>query len=123
MQQQVNVIAVNDAPAGTDNTVVTNEDAPYTFATADFGFSDLMEGDSLLAVQITTLPAVGTLTLNAAAVTPGQFVSAADIAAAKLAYTPPADSNGAALASFTFQVQDDGGTANGGVDGWLAAGR
>ena len=36
----VNVTAVNDAPAGTNNTVTTNEDTAYTFATADFGFSD-----------------------------------------------------------------------------------
>ena len=31
-------------------------------------------------------------------------------------FTPVANANGAAYASFTFQVQDDGGTANGGVD-------
>jgi hypothetical protein len=32
--------AVNDAPAGSNNTVSTLEGAPYTFASADFGFSD-----------------------------------------------------------------------------------
>ena len=31
-------------------------------------------------------------------------------------FTPAANANGAGYASFTFQVQDDGGTANGGVD-------
>ena len=31
-------------------------------------------------------------------------------------FTPAANANGTAYASFTFQVQDDGGTANGGVD-------
>jgi VCBS repeat-containing protein len=31
-------------------------------------------------------------------------------------FTPAPNANGAAYASFTFQVQDDGGTANGGVD-------
>src|SRR4051794_22525304 len=31
-------------------------------------------------------------------------------------YTPAANANGAGYASFTFQVQDNGGTANGGVD-------
>ena len=40
----INVTAVNDAPAGTDNTVTTLEDTAYTFAAADFGFSDA--GDS-----------------------------------------------------------------------------
>ena len=50
------------------------------------------------------------------AVTAGQFVSAADITAGLLMFTPAPGANGAAYASFTFQVQDDGGTANGGVD-------
>ena len=40
----------------------------------------------------------------------------ADITGGKLKFTPAANANGAAYASFTFQVQDDGGTANGGVD-------
>ena len=48
--------------------------------------------------------------------TVGQFVSAADITAGKLTFTAAANANGTAYASFTFQVQDNGGTANGGVD-------
>ena len=40
----------------------------------------------------------------------------ADITAGKLKFTPAANANGAGYASFTFQVQDNGGTANGGVD-------
>ena len=31
-------------------------------------------------------------------------------------FTPVANASGAGYASFTFQVQDDGGIANGGVD-------
>jgi hypothetical protein len=118
----INVAAVNDAPAGADKTVTTNEDAPYVFATSDFGFSDPVDAtsasgaNSLQAVKITTLPAVGTLFDNGVAVTPGQFVSAADIAAGLLTFVPAANANGAGYASFTFQVQDNGGTAAGGVD-------
>ena len=67
-------------------------------------------------MKITTLPAAGTLTDNGVAVTAGEFVSIADITAGKLVFTPAANANGAGYASFTFQVQDDGGTANGGVD-------
>jgi hypothetical protein len=59
---------------------------------------------------------VGTLTLGVSAVTAGQSISAASIAAGDLKFTPAPNANGAAHASFTFQVQDDGGTANGGVD-------
>src|SRR5207247_1935712 len=38
------------------------------------------------------------------------------ITAGKLVFTPAANANGSPEASFTFQVQDDGGTGNGGVD-------
>ena len=43
-------------------------------------------------------------------------VAAATIAAGRLKFKPVANANGTAYDSFTFQVQDDGGTANGGVD-------
>ena len=111
----VNVTPVNDAPSGTNSTVTTLEDTTYVFAAGDFGFGDT-DGNAFAAVKITALPASGTLTNNGAAVTSGQSVSAADIAAGLLRFTPVAGANGAGYASFTFQVQDDGGTANGGVD-------
>ena len=114
----INVTAVNDAPSGANNTVTTLEDTAYTFTAADFGFSDPADspGQRPAAVRITTLPAAGTLTNSGVAVTAGQFIAVADIAAGNLVFTPAANANGAAYASFTFQVQDDGGTANGGVD-------
>jgi hypothetical protein len=62
------------------------------------------------------LPTAGTLKDNGTAVTAGQFVPLADITGGKLVFTPDANANGAAYSQFTFQVQDDGGTANGGVD-------
>src|SRR5439155_958992 len=43
-------------------------------------------------------------------------MSVADITAGKLVFTPAANAKGSPEASFTFQVQDDGGTGNGGVD-------
>ena len=84
----------------------------------DFGFSDTADSpaDTLLAVRITTVPVAGTLTDNGVAVTAGQFVTLADIGGGKLQFTPAANANGTGYASFTFQVQDDGGIANGGVD-------
>src|SRR6185436_3159480 len=74
--------------------------------------------NALLAVKITTIPsaAAGTLTDDGVAVTAGQLVSVDDINNNKLVFTPAANANGSPEASFTFQVQDDGGTANGGVD-------
>ncbi|MCC7101063.1 MAG: DUF4347 domain-containing protein, partial [Rubrivivax sp.] len=112
------VSAVNSAPAGADKTVTTLEDSAYTFTAADFGFSDPNDSpaNTLLAVKISTLPGAGALTLNGAAVNAGDSVAVADITSGKLKFTPAANANGAGYASFTFQVQDDGGTANGGVD-------
>ena len=64
----VNVTAVNDAPAGTNNTVTTLEDTAYTFTAADFGFTDPNDtpANALLAVKITTLPGAGSSDLDTA---------------------------------------------------------
>ena len=109
---------VNDAPAGTDKTITSNEDALYTVTRADFGFSDLLDtpANGFLGVKITTLPGTGSLTLNAAAVTAGQLIAIGEIDAGLLQWRPVTDANGLNNASFTFQVQDDGGIALGGVD-------
>jgi hypothetical protein len=114
----INVTAVNDAPVGTNNTVTTNEDTAYTFGVVDFGFTDPNDipANTLAAVRIGSLPGTGSLTLSGVAVTSGQTISLANISAGNLQFTPLADANGAGYAAFTFQVQDDGGTASGGVD-------
>src|SRR5437773_130313 len=114
----MDVTSVNGAPAGTDKAVTTNEDSDYTFSAVDFGFTDPSDtpANALAAVKITNLPVAGGLKNNGVAVTVGQFVSAADIGAGKLKFSPAANANGLAYASFTFQVQDNGGTANGGQD-------
>ncbi len=94
--KSVSVTAVNDAPLGADKTVSTNEDTAYTFATADFGFTDPSDtpANALAAVKITTLPAAGSLKLDGVAVAVGEFVAAADIAAGKLKFFPAANGNG-----------------------------
>ncbi len=116
----ITITSVNDEPAGADNTIIISEDATYSLTEADFGFTDAIDGNSLSAVLITTLPTGGTLviydgstttTLNA-----GDTVLLADITAGYLQFTPTLNLNGTAAASFTFQVVDDGGTTNGGVD-------
>ncbi len=115
----VNVTStVNHAPLGADKTITTLENTAYTFATSDFGFSDPNDNpaNTLSAVEITTLPATGSLTDNGVAVTAGQFIQVADITGGLLKFTPAANANGTANASFTFQVQDNGSTANGGVN-------
>ena len=111
-----NVASVNNAPAGTNKTITIDEDEVYTFSAADFGFTDPLDNpaDEFFSVKIATLPALGTLELDGIAVIAADFVPVADIGL--LEYTPALGGFGAAYASFTFQVKDDGGTTGGGVD-------
>ena len=112
----VNITPVNDAPAGTNATLTINEDTPRSFAAADFGFTDPNDAptNALLSVRISTLPVTGRLTLSGVVVTAGQDIPVASLGS--LVWTPPTNASGNGLTSFTFQVQDDGGTANGGID-------
>ncbi|MBE9146926.1 beta strand repeat-containing protein, partial [Planktothrix mougeotii] len=100
----ITVMAVNDAPTATDKTVTFNEDSSYTFAAADFGFSDVDTGNTLASIKITQLPTVGTLELNGAAVTADQVIIAANIP--NLKFTSVADANGSGYANFKFTVND-----------------
>jgi len=111
----INLVSINDAPRGADGAITVIEDTPYIFSTEDFGFSD-PEGDGFLAVTISTSPAEGELTRNGVAVSAGESITVGDINAGLLRYTPAANDTGAAADSLTFQVQDDGGRANGGDD-------
>ncbi|WP_341913931.1 tandem-95 repeat protein [Ferrovibrio terrae] len=99
----LSVTALNDAPQGFDITVGATEDISYSFAAGLFASTDV-DGDTLAAVRIDSLPsgAKGTLTLNGVAVTAGQVIAVADLST--LAFNPTANANGAA--SFTFSVGD-----------------
>ena len=109
----INVMPVNDAPSATSSTITVLEDSSKTFAASDFGFSDV-DGNTLSAVIISTLPAAGTLTLNNVNVVQGQRIPVATIPTLK--YTPALNMNGLNYASVGFNVQDNGGVANGGID-------
>jgi VCBS repeat-containing protein len=114
----ITITALNDAPVGTGTTVTMLEDTAYTFNVADFGFTDPHDSppNTLLAVQITSVPAAGILTDKGTPVTAGQFISVGDLNTGKLVFTPVPNANGLSYATFTFHVQDNGGTANGGND-------
>jgi hypothetical protein len=99
-------VSQNTPPTATDGSVTLNEDTAHVFSAAAFHFSDADGGDSLQSIRITQLPAAGSLSLAGAAVTLNQVISAADIAAGKLQFSPAADANGAAYAQFQFQVSD-----------------
>ncbi|MBM3394058.1 MAG: tandem-95 repeat protein [Betaproteobacteria bacterium] len=107
----VTVTNLNEAPAGTNYAVTTNEDTAHVFTTAEFGFIDPDAGDALSAVRIDTLPGVGSLTLSGVAVNAGDVISLADLTAGNLVFTPALNANGVGYASFTFSVRDTHGPA------------
>ena len=63
------VTRVNDAPEGTDKTVITNQNKARAFTAADFGFTDTDSNpaNAFSAAEITTTPVAGSLTLNGSA--------------------------------------------------------
>ncbi|HAS82235.1 MAG TPA: hypothetical protein DCS43_06070, partial [Verrucomicrobia bacterium] len=69
--------AANHAPEGASNAVTLLENSTYTFAVADFGFTDPSDTppNHLAAVKITTLPGAGTLSTGGSAATNGQTVA------------------------------------------------
>ncbi|MFO1219881.1 MAG: immunoglobulin-like domain-containing protein [Burkholderiaceae bacterium] len=112
----ITVTPVNDAPSGADKTISLLEDSSYTFVRGDFGFADAAgEGNNFMSVTVNPT-AAGTLTLNGVTVTGPTVVTVAQLDSGLLRFAPAANANGNGYTSFTFQVRDDGGTANGGVD-------
>ncbi len=102
------VTPVNDAPDSVDVTRTIDEDAPYIFQITDFTLNDV-DADSPMAVTITTLPGTGILTFLGEPVAAGQSIPMLGVFAGLLVFTPAAEASGAGYASFTFQVQDNGG--------------
>jgi len=110
------VTTINHAPTTGPATILDGENQSYTFQVADFPFADPndLPPNTLAAVIFETLPGMGTITDNKVAITAGEAIAAADIAAGKVVFTPSLNAYGST--SFTFAVQDNGGTANGGLD-------
>ena len=102
-------VGANTPPTGADAAPTTPEDTPYTVAGADGGFADADAGQSLANVRIDALPAAGVLSLGGTAVAAGAVITAADIAAGRLVFTPAPDANGSPYAGFSFSVQDSAG--------------
>src|SRR5690606_3441272 len=100
----ITINAVNDAPSGTSTTVTGSDDDAYIFTVADFGFSDGVEGDDLLAVVIDEVPLAGELLLNGVAVLDGNAIAASDIAQGLLTFVPDPGTYGDGYASLTFRV-------------------
>ncbi|MFM7016885.1 MAG: DUF4347 domain-containing protein, partial [Bacteroidota bacterium] len=108
------VTAISGAPAGSVDWVTTPQNTPIVLGLNDFGqFTDVDAGDKLQKIQITTLATNGVLECyngsSWVAVTALQEVTAADIVAGKLRFTPDSNETGSPYATLTFKVND--GTA------------
>ncbi len=97
-------IRVDAPPTTANNTVGMSENTSYTFKAADFPFQDPDVGDTLQALRINTLPALGSLTLNGVPVVAGTVLLPSQIG--QLKYTPPLNQFALPLSSFTFAVSD-----------------
>ena len=106
---------VNDAPSGTDLSRSIVEDSFRVLTLGDFGFSD-PNGHGFSAIRISSLTFAGILQLDQVDLAVGDMVAAVDILAGKLVYTPDPDAYGDGYAFFDFQVRDNGGTLDGGLD-------
>ena len=111
-QLTMNVTAVNDAPSGMDITKPVPEDGKYDFDPADFGFTDSIqnEGDQFSGIKITSVPSNGIITDGITTYVVGDIVSVGNIP--NLDYLP--GQNFVGTDDFSFQVIDDGGTADNG---------
>jgi protocatechuate 3,4-dioxygenase beta subunit len=107
MTLQVIVDPVNDAPTGANKTFNLDNGNAVALSQSDFGFVDKVEHDAFQSVIITSLPTAGKLLLNGVAVAVNAEVSAADIAAGKLAFEPSQSTSGSF--DIGFKVRDAGG--------------
>ncbi|MBN2281939.1 MAG: choice-of-anchor D domain-containing protein [Candidatus Marinimicrobia bacterium] len=97
----VSVSPINDAPAGGDGMISTDEEIAYNFKTADFPYTDI-ENHLFSGIRIITAESAGDLEYM------GQDVSAntncSDMN--NLVFRPAENSHGSPYATFTFQVRD-----------------
>ncbi|MBL6883074.1 MAG: tandem-95 repeat protein, partial [Candidatus Thalassarchaeum sp.] len=102
----ITVNAVQDLPTTSGGAATIAEDATHTFTTTpgDWGYADV-DSDALVTVDITTLPATGTLRYGGADVIAGADIAVGNLGG--LTYVPVANANG--VVTFTFKVND--GTA------------
>ena len=94
-------------PTSTSATLAVSENTVTALATGNFGYAD-PNSSPLAAVQITTLPALGTLKLSGTAVTLNQIVAVADINSGNLTYQSalPTYGTGAAYTTVGIKVEN-----------------
>ena len=108
----VNVTAVNDPPTAQNGINNLSENGVIEFTSFRFRYNDI-DGDPLASLRILTVPAAGSLTLDArnaedppVAVSANQVISGTDLAARRLKFTPAPNASGSPYANFEFSVND-----------------
>ncbi|MFZ9728141.1 MAG: Ig-like domain-containing protein, partial [Candidatus Nanopelagicaceae bacterium] len=104
---------ISTAPIGQDASATIDEDTAYQFTISDFAFTDA-ENNALKGIKISSLPSAGILLFNGSQVAIGDVIAAENIT--NLTYQGDSHENGIGYSSFTFQIQDTGGTRRGGID-------
>src|SRR5436309_1682111 len=108
----VNGTSVNDAPTAVASSVTTNEDIDYTFAAADFCFSDASDAPAAYPQfrrVLSSLPLAGSLRYNATALTAADLpktVSLTDFSAGKLVFRRSEERRVGKESRSQFKVQD-----------------
>jgi len=99
--------AANDpnAPSSANATLTVDEDTISALTTNNFGYSD-PNTNALAAVQITSLPALGTLKLSGTAVTNNEIVAVADINAGYLTYLAATNANASPYTTIGIKVMN-----------------
>lgn len=98
-------VVTNHAPTTAGHEATLKEGGSYSFAAANFPFSDADAGDGLRSVKIVSLPVDGQLKLVGSLVQAGQTVTLADLNSGRLTYEAPSLVKDWAQ-SFVFQVSD-----------------
>ena len=107
----INVTPINDAPVASSSTITVAEESVNT----PLGLAAPTDIDgNLLTITVTSLPAVGSVTLaDGTPVTNGQVLTAAQLAG--LQFDAPADQLAATTTTFTYAVSDGTTTVNAGT--------
>ncbi|MBC3807678.1 DUF4214 domain-containing protein [Undibacterium seohonense] len=106
-----------NSPTSADSTIIGREDEAYTFKLSDFVFKDVDAADSLQAIVITGIPALGQLYtkgINGTDIRPvdiADTIQVNDILAGKLFYQGAMNASGNQYSSFRVKVSDGADTS------------
>jgi len=100
----ISVSTSNSIPSASNNNLTTDEDTDLLFSVSDFNFADADANDQLDNIQITELPAKGTLKLSGTDVVLDQIITRSDIG--NLKYKAASNESGSSYTTLKFKVSD-----------------